>query len=116
LIVDIPIAQEWLTTLKKEDQRTPKSTHRVPYPVRSIALSKSIYKEATNHGKNGKNNLQLNTPDPLPLKSSQASRLHYSVCLVVSPASQHTQKLGAPRSPHYTTCYLGNTREAINSV
>jgi hypothetical protein len=29
-IVDIPIPQWQLTTLKKEDQGTPKGTHRVP--------------------------------------------------------------------------------------
>jgi hypothetical protein len=60
-IVDIPIPQEQLTTLKK-DQRTPKGTH-----ARSKALSKSTNREATNHGKNGKNDLQLNTPNsPAP--------------------------------------------------
>jgi hypothetical protein len=72
-IVDIPIPQEQLTTLKK-DQRTPKGTH-----ARSKALSKSTNREATNHGKNGKNDLQLNTSSSLPLKSPHGSRFHYLV-------------------------------------
>jgi hypothetical protein len=29
-IVDIPATQQQLTTLKKDNQRTPKCTHRVP--------------------------------------------------------------------------------------
>jgi hypothetical protein len=43
--------------------------------VRSKTLSKSADREITNHGKNGKNNLQLNAPDPLPLKSKQLQAL-----------------------------------------
>jgi hypothetical protein len=60
-IVDIPIVQQWLTTLKKEDQRPPKGTHKVPSSARSKVFFKS-----TNHGKNGKNDMQLNTPNPGP--------------------------------------------------
>jgi hypothetical protein len=55
-IVDIPITQWQLTTLKKEDQRTQEGVPRVPKTVRSKALFKSTDTKATNHWKNGKNN------------------------------------------------------------
>jgi hypothetical protein len=63
-----------------------------------------IHRETTNHRKNRKNVWQLNTPDPLLLKSLCSSRLHYSA---VSPISWHTQELG-PTHPasQYMTCYL----------
>jgi hypothetical protein len=94
-IADILIAQQQPTTLKKEDQRTPKGIHRVPYPGRSKALSESANRETTNCRKNGKNDLQLNTPNPLPLKLPHSSKHHY---LVIRPTSGHTQEL---RAPHF---------------
>jgi hypothetical protein len=71
-IVDIHIPQQQLTTLKKEDQETPKGTHGVPLTVRNKALSESTNREAKVMGRM----TQLNTPDPLSLKSPCGSSLH----------------------------------------
>jgi hypothetical protein len=49
---------------EKEDQKTPKVTYGIPQSARNRALSESINREATNHGRNGKNNLQVNTLIP----------------------------------------------------
>jgi hypothetical protein len=54
--------------MKKEDQGTPKDQG----PITSENLE-STNREATNNLKNRKNDLQLNTPDPLPLKSLNVS-------------------------------------------
>jgi hypothetical protein len=75
--------------------------------VRSKDVSESANGETTNHGKNDS---QLNIPDPPPLKSLDGSRLYN---LVVSSTSRHTQELGAPcrrvrslLSKRDTTCKL----------
>jgi hypothetical protein len=75
--------------------------------VRSKGLSESIHREATSHEKNRKNDSQLNTPDPLPLKFCLAPG-SFTQCLTVSPDSQHTQELGSPCSSTKETKDLFN--------
>jgi BRCT domain type II-containing protein len=47
-----PSSPEVINHLEKEDQRTPKGTHKIPLPARRKAASESTNREATNHGKN----------------------------------------------------------------
>jgi hypothetical protein len=58
-----------------------------PVRERSKALSESTNREATNHGKN---DYQINTPDPLSLKFLHGSRLHYFVLSSKSCFLAHT--------------------------
>jgi hypothetical protein len=74
-LFDIHIDQQQLTTLKK-DQRTPKVTYWGPITSKKQSPLQ-IPKQRSNHGRNGKNDLQLNTHDPPPLKLPHSSRLHY---------------------------------------
>jgi hypothetical protein len=92
-IVDIPIAQRWPTTLERDDQGIPKGNHGVPQLESSKDLSESPNREASNHRKNEKNDLQLNTPDPQPLKSLHGFRLYYLVCCFLAHTSAWLQTL-----------------------
>jgi hypothetical protein len=60
------------------NQQETKPSKKKKEKKRNKTLSESTNREATNYRKSGKKDLQLNTPDPLPLKSTKSSRLHYS--------------------------------------
>jgi hypothetical protein len=91
-IVYIHIAQQWLTTLKKEDQKAQKSHPRGPLISKKQSLfSESTNREAANHGRNGKISLQLITPDPsTPEVTTRLQAPLFGIPLVVSPISRHT--------------------------
>jgi hypothetical protein len=112
-IVDIRIPQWWLTTLKKEDQVTPKGTMESHNQQETKPSPNSQIEKQLNYRNNGKNDSQPNTPNPPPLKSSYGWGSIYLVLALVSPASRHTQKLWTPHSPilHDLLPSPWNTRE-----
>jgi hypothetical protein len=74
--------------------------------VRNKALSEFTNRVATKHRKNGENDSQLNTPEPLPLKLLQGSKLHYWLAWqkVVLTSTHKNLDLHTPH--YYMTCYL----------
>jgi hypothetical protein len=86
--------------MKKEDQETPKGT-KGPITSKNTALTKLTNREATKHSKNGKNDSQINTPDP---PTPEGSITQHS--LMASSASWHTRNTGLHAPPIYMTFLL----------
>jgi hypothetical protein len=95
---------------KKGRSEDPKRYFWGTIPMSSKALSEYANRETTSYWKHRENDLQLNTPNPLPLKLMHGFRLHYSA---VSPTSRHIQETRATCSPRtwsatFTLKYQGN--------
>jgi hypothetical protein len=117
LIIDIPIPQQWPTTLKKEDQGTPKGTNRMPFEKKKPSLNPQREKQLT-IGRMGKMTHSSALSIPAPEVSSWLQSPLFSSHSAVSPASQHTQELSAPCSLqlHDLVPSPWNTRETGTPV